>query len=263
MPLSLLCLLCILPQLIFAADAQIRIASLNIASRHDAEFLEAIRRDPDLRAADILLLQEVVDSPRDHVASKIGSALGLEAIFASAFQRNREYAEGLALLSRYPLLETENIPLPRTNLHIGTTPRIALVATLDTPLGRIRVINTHMDDRLNDASERHQLAPIWERAARFTGPFVIGGDFNTSNIWWVAHLFPIPGLQHQTTVLRKEMEKRGFTTPLGSGPATFHLPVLKLRLDWIYLRDLRAVGSGVTPIRFSDHNSVWVAVREP
>lgn len=46
----------------------------------------------------------------------------------------REYAEGLAVLGRLPLPETEMNPLPVTNLHIGTTPRIALAATVETPV---------------------------------------------------------------------------------------------------------------------------------
>ncbi len=237
-----------------------RIVSLNIAGKHGPEFLEAIRNQPCLRKADVLMLQEVVDNPRDHVANEIASALDLHGEFARAFQLNPEYAEGIAILSRYPLVQTVAIRLPVNDLHIGTTPRIALAATIESPIGRMRVVNTHLDDRINDTSERRQLLPIWENAGRFAGPCVIGGDFNTSNVWWGAHLFPVPGLQNQRAMVRHEMAKRGFTTPLGSGAATFHFPGLKL--DWIYLRGLSATGSGVTPIRFSDHNSVWVTVRE-
>ena len=244
----------------WAAQAEMRIVSLNIAMKHGSTFLEAIRNQPDLQKAGVLMLQEVVDSPRDHVANEIAAALDLHGEFAPAFQLNPEYTEGLAILSRYPLVKTYAIRLPLNDLHIGTTPRIALVATVESPIGRIRVINTHLDDRINETSERRQLAPIWESASRFAGPCVIGGDFNTSNVWWGAHLFPVPGLQNQRAMVRHEMAKRGFSTPLGSGAATFHFPGLKL--DWIYLRDLRAAGSGVTPIRFSDHNSVWVTVRE-
>lgn len=238
-----------------------RIASLNIAVRHGSEFLEEIRNQPDLRKAGVLLLQEVVDGPRDHVAGEIASALGLEFVFAPAFQLNPQYAEGLAILSRYPLGPANSIRLPRNNLHVGTTPRIALAATVESPVGRIRVINTHLDDRINNAPERRQLTPIWEDARRFIGPCVIGGDFNTGNIWWGFHLFPVPALQNQRAMVKREMAERGFTTPLGSGPATFHFPGLKL--DWIYLRDLSVAGSGVTRIRFSDHNAVWVTVRIP
>src|SRR5206468_1544477 len=107
--------------------------SLNIATKHGSKFLEAIRNEPDIRKADVLMLQEVVDSPRDHVANQIASALDLHGEFAQAFQLNREYAEGVAILSRYPLLQTETIRLPVNDLHIGTTPRVALVVTIESP----------------------------------------------------------------------------------------------------------------------------------
>jgi endonuclease/exonuclease/phosphatase family metal-dependent hydrolase len=243
------------------AQAEMRIASLNIAVKHGSRVIEEIKNQPDLRKTDILLLQEVVDGQGDHVAGEIASALGLDVVFAPAFQLNAQYAEGLAILSRYPPGPTETIRLPRNDLHIGTTPRIALAATVESPTGRMRVINTHLDDRINNASERRQLAPLWENARRFIGPCVIGGDFNTGNFLWGAHLFPVPGLQNQRAMVKNEMAERGFTTPLGSGPATFHL--LGLKLDWIYLRDLSVADSGVTPIRFSDHNAVWVTVRVP
>jgi endonuclease/exonuclease/phosphatase family metal-dependent hydrolase len=243
------------------AQAEMRITSLNIAKRHGPEILNGIENQPDLRNTDVLLLQEIVDSPRDHLAVKIASALGLKVVFAPAFQLDREYSEGLAILSRYPLGPTDLIPLPRINLHIGTTPRIALAATMESPAGRIRVINTHLDDRINNDPKRRQLAPIWEDARRFTGPCVIGGDFNTGNFWWSLHLFPVPGRQNQAAMLNHEMALHGFSTPLGSGPATFHL--FGLKLDWIYLRGMSAAESGVTPIRFSDHNAVWVMVRVP
>jgi endonuclease/exonuclease/phosphatase family metal-dependent hydrolase len=243
------------------AEAEVRITSLNIAGKHGSKVLEEIEHQPALRKADVLLLQEVVDSPRDHIASEIASALGLKVVFAPAFQLNPQYAEGLAILSRYPLGPTDVIRLPRINLHFGTTPRIALAAAMESPNGRLRVINTHLDDRINNAARRRQLAPIWEDARRFIGPCVIGGDFNTGDFWWSFHLLPVPGVQNQRAMLNHEMAEHGFTTPLGSGPATFHL--FGLKLDWIYLRGVSAADSGVTPIRFSDHNAVWVRVRVP
>jgi endonuclease/exonuclease/phosphatase family metal-dependent hydrolase len=256
-------LLCTLLLYSCTAQAEMRIASLNIAGKRGPKLLEEIRSQPDLRKADILLLQEVVDGSREHVADEIASALGFAVVFAPAFQLEPQYAEGLAILSRYPLGPAETIRLPRNDLHIGTTPRIALAATVEIPTGRLRVINTHLDDRINGALQRRQLEPIWEDARHFIGPCVIGGDFNTGNFLWGAHLFPAPGLQNQRAMVKQEMAKRGFTTPLGSGPATFHLPFFGLKLDWIYLRDLSVIGSGVTEIRFSDHNSVWVTIRVP
>ena len=66
-------------------------------------------------------------------------------------------------------------------------------------------------------------------------------------------------MQSLRGVVNRYMTRHGFSTPLGSGPGTLHF--LGLKLDWIYLRVLSAVDSGLTPISFSDHNCVWVTVR--
>jgi endonuclease/exonuclease/phosphatase family metal-dependent hydrolase len=243
------------------AHAQIRIASLNIAKKHGPKMLREIESQPDLGKADVLLLQEVVDGPLSHVASEIASALGMKVIFAPAFQLNKQYAEGLAILSRYPLGPANVTRLPRNNLHFHTRVRIAVATTVETPMGRMRVINTHLDNRINAAAKRRQLAPLWKETEAFNGPTLIGGDFNTGNFRWVAHLLPLPGLQSLRAAVNGEMNEHGFTTPLGSGPPTFHL--LRLKLDWIYLRGMTPAASGVSQIRFSDHNAVWVTVRVP
>ena len=78
---------------------------------------------------------------------------------------------------------------------------------------------------------------------------------------WISHLIPIPGLQCLRGMVTTEMEQRGFRTPSGRGPGTPHL--FWLKLDRIYLRGISASDSGVAPIHFSDHNSVWVLVRAP
>lgn len=235
-----------------------RIASLNIAKQYGPKLLKKIVEQPDLRRADVLLLQEVVDGAQYHIASEVASALGFQVLFAPAFQLNPQFKEGLAILSRYPLRDSQIIHMPVNDLHFHTRIRIGLAATVESPAGPVRIVDTHLDDRINNAAKRQQLAPIWPDATRFTGPCVIGGDFNVGNFWWISHLLPIPGLQSQRAMLSQEMATHGFTTPLGSGPATFHL--FGLKLDWIYLRGINANGSGVTPIDFSDHNSVWVSI---
>lgn len=61
-----------------AIQAQVCIASLNIAKKHGPGFLDAIRNQPDTRNTDVVLLQEAV---------------------------YRKYAERLAIPSRYPLAD--------------------------------------------------------------------------------------------------------------------------------------------------------------
>jgi endonuclease/exonuclease/phosphatase family metal-dependent hydrolase len=232
-----------------------RIASLNIAKKYGPQLVEEIARQPDLGAADILLLQEVVDGPSFHVAAEVAKALGLNVVFQPAFRLNAQFEEGIAILSRYPLGAPTVVPLPHNKLHFHTRIRIVLATTAESPSGPLRIVTTHLDNRINAPEKRAQIAGIWKATDGTTGPCIIGGDFNTGNFYWISHLLPIPGVQSLRHTLNAEMERQGFRTPLGSGPGTLHF--MGLKLDWIYLRGLSARGSGVTPIPFSDHNSVW------
>jgi len=239
--------------------AEMRIASLNIEKKYGPNELEKIGAQPDLRKADVLLLQEVVDGSQSHMASEIGAKLGLNAVFEPAFQLNAEFQEGLAILSRYPIGPAAVAPLASNKLHFHTRKRIVMAVTAQGPDGPVRIVNTHLDNRINRGAKREQLREIQQFLAGYDGPCILGGDFNSANFFWISHLVPIPGVQSLRAVTNQEMEPHGFTTPLGSGPGTEHF--LGLKLDWIYLRGLTAQESGVTPITFSDHNSVWVTIR--
>jgi len=233
-----------------------RIASLNIAKRYGVGALAEMTRQPDLRKADVLLLQEVVDGANGHMAADLATALGFHFVFAPAFQLDPNFVEGLAILSRYPLRDRSVLDLPHNQLLWHTRIRIALAATAATPWGPMRIINTHLDNRINANEKRLQLEILFKESGRAGGPCVIGGDFNNANFYWISGTVPIPGSQDLREMVDQEMQRHGFRTPLGSGPGSLHF--LGLKLDWIYLRGLRALGSGVTPISFSDHNSVWV-----
>lgn len=240
-----------------ACRAEMRIASLNLDKNHGPKLVTQIANEPDLRAADILLLQEIVDGPESHVAMEIAAALGMHEVFAPAFRLNRQFEEGLAILSRYPLGEKSVTGLPHNGVHFHTRIRIVLAATADTPLGSVRIVNTHLDNRINAGPKRRQLDLVWEAADKYPGACVIGGDFNSANFFWISHLLPLPGAQSLNRLVREGMARHGFTTPLGKA-GTLHF--MGLKLDWIYLRRLSAKSSGVTPVFFSDHNSVWVKI---
>jgi endonuclease/exonuclease/phosphatase family metal-dependent hydrolase len=163
----------------------------------------AIASEPDVWAADILLLQEVVDGPQSHGASEVAAALGMHEVFAPAFRLNGQFEEGLAILSRYPLAEKAVTRLPNNRLHFHTRIRIVLAATAQSPSGPLRVVNTHLDNRINAAAKRRQLDGVWETADQYTGACIVGGDFNTANFFWISHLLPVPGVQSLNGLLRK------------------------------------------------------------
>lgn len=239
-----------------AVAGQIRIASLNMAKQYGPRVLAEIGAQQDLRKADVLLLQEVVDGSQSHMASEIGTAPGLSTVFEPAFQLNRQFMEGLAILSRYSVGPATVASPAHNNLHFHTRKRIVMAATVKSPAGPVRIVNTHLDNRINRDAKREQLREIQQFLSGYDGPRIPGGDFNSANFFRISHLLPIPGVQSLRAATNQEMEPQGFTTPLGSGPGTEHF--LGLKLDWIYLRGLTARESGVTPITFSDHNSVWV-----
>jgi endonuclease/exonuclease/phosphatase family metal-dependent hydrolase len=239
-------------------SAQLRIASLNIAKKSGPELIENLSTQPELRKADIILLQEVIDTPRSHVAQEAARAIGMQVAFAPAFDLRPGVQEGLAILSRYPLSSQTVLSLARNRLHFKNRIRIALAVTVQTPAGAVRVIDVHLDNRINSDRKREQLADLWPEADRTKSPVIIGGDFNTGNFHWVSHVVPIPEADHQLDAVLSEMRVHGFETTLGGGPATYHIP--GQRLDWIFSRGLAPGESGVTPIRFSDHNSVWMLV---
>lgn len=246
---------------IAAASAQVRVSSLNLDKHYGPELVAKIRNNPDLKRADIILLQEVVDGPTSHVPAEIAESLGFHVVFAPAFQLNEKFHEGLAILSRYTLSSQTVIPLSHNSLHFHTRVRIALVALAELPTGPIRVVNVHLDNRINAKEKRKQLEELWLSTGSPAEPCIIGGDFNSANIGWISHVVPIPGVQSLRALVDDEMKERGFNTPLGSGPGTLHF--MGLKLDWIYLRGLRPESSGVTSIDFSDHNSVWVSFLAP
>jgi endonuclease/exonuclease/phosphatase family metal-dependent hydrolase len=242
------------------APPPLRIASLNLDKKSGPELITELATQPDLRKADILLLQEVVDSPRFHVAQQAAKALNLRYVFAKAFTLEGDADEGLAILSRYPLGSHRVVPLERNALHFKNRIRIALIAEISLPWGRTQVICIHQDNRINQEEKIRQLDGVWA-AISSSAPAILGGDFNTGDFYWISHIIPIPQAQHQREAVIEDARKHGFITRLGSGPATYHIP--GQRIDWIFVRALRPVDSGVTPIRFSDHNSVWMTVARP
>jgi endonuclease/exonuclease/phosphatase family metal-dependent hydrolase len=247
--------------LLFAAPAwaAVRVASLNIAKESGPALIEKMRTQPDLRKADIILLQEVVDFEGGHVAREAGKALGMQVEFRPAFDLRPGVKEGLAILSKFPLSDPVVLQLERNRLHFKNRIRIALAVTARTPLGPVRVIDVHLDNRINSDRKRSQMAGLWPEVDQASMPVILGGDFNSGNFYWVSHVVPIPEADHQRTAVVEEMRKHGFTTTMGHAGATYHIPFQVI--DWIFVKGLTAGESGITPIGFSDHNSVWLEVR--
>jgi endonuclease/exonuclease/phosphatase family metal-dependent hydrolase len=151
------------------------------------ERLTLVRRELAGLAPDVVALQEAsITGAHGHVAARLATALGLHWAHASATRRVSRIAaidrlivwamnfeEGPAVLSRWPIVETEIIDLPRCARFYD--PRVVLRAAVDTPRGRMQVFSTHL------ARDPCQVDRLVEVVRAHTGPLpaLLLGDFNT------------------------------------------------------------------------------------
>lgn len=240
-------------------DRSFSTVSLNVAKESDPrQIVDAIRNAPRLRDSDLYLFQEVRHE-KGHlsVAEQAAQQLGYSVAFAPAAKD--VYDQGLAVISRYPLCDIKVKSLKACDLRFRSRTRFALAATVQTPWGDLRAWNVHLDTRINPGERLDQLQPVLDDAASHVGPRVIGGDFNTNDLYWFGNVVPLPlGAAHCTAV-RGAMLKNGFETPFSSGLSTFK--TFGRQLDWIYLNGLHTVASSVEPAPFSDHHAIWVHAR--
>ncbi len=137
---------------------------------------------------DIVLLQEALLSAdgRFDTARELGNALGVEyTSFAVREKPRRVEGETVlswsspAVLTRWPLLATRPLPLP---WHTADGERVALGALIDSPAGRLRVVNAHLTHLPAEGLRQQQLDVI-RRSPWLAEPAalrLLGGDLNAS-----------------------------------------------------------------------------------
>jgi endonuclease/exonuclease/phosphatase family metal-dependent hydrolase len=239
-----------------ATQPSLSVVTLNMEKRKDPDrILREWRAHPDIWDSDIILMQEVAHyaDARASIAQSLANEMGRYVTSAPSIAGRN--IDGLAIMSRYPLSDVEVEQLDHHSMVFHTRNRIMIAATVNAPLGPLRVYNVHLDSRINAQARLRQIAPIIKEAGQWDGPRLIGGDFNTNYFRWVGNVVPI-GFSSQASVIERAMLAEGFKTPLvKSGPTHddfgFHL-------DWIYTRDLETFGTAIEPMKFSDHHAVLV-----
>jgi len=242
-----------------ASHAALSVTTLNMAKERNPErILTEWRSHPAIWNSDIILLQEVAQPAGDRPSIATTLAKDMKCfVVTSAPGASKRDTDGLAILSRFPLTDFEVKELQHNQMVFHTRNRVMMAATVQSPLGPVRVYNVHLDSRINARERLKQIAPVISEAAQWDGPRLIGGDFNTNYILWTGNVLPI-GVSFQGHAIEKAMMANGFTTPLaGSGPTS---DFLHLRLDWFYTRDVRVVETAIEPIKFSDHHAVRMTV---
>jgi len=163
------------------AEDTIRVMAYNIHhgegmdSVLDLERIAAVIRSVD---ADLVALQEIdsvtTRTGRVDQAVELGMLTGLEPVFGR-FMPYREGAYGMALLSRWPIAEVENVRLPD-----GEEPRSALSARVTSPTtGRpLRFVGIHF--YRTEEERLRQAMGLAEHLADDTIPGILAGDFNST-----------------------------------------------------------------------------------
>lgn len=126
---------------------------------------------------DIVGLQEV-----DHLAKRsnevdqakvLGEQTGMQSAFGS-FMDFQGGKYGLAILSRHPIVSSEEIRLPD-----GNEPRVALACRIRLPSGKhITAVNLHFDWVGDDQFRFAQAEKLSEYLSSLDTPWLLLGDFN-------------------------------------------------------------------------------------
>jgi endonuclease/exonuclease/phosphatase family metal-dependent hydrolase len=227
----------------------------------------AFLNDPALQQGSVLLFEEIESHPADgrSQASRLASALGMSYAYAPAWAYSDGATHGLAVLSRWPILEAEVLDLPYFDLVFGSERRIALRVTVAVSQRTARVVAIHLDTRINPNDRLEQLLPAVELTE---GPCILGGDFNSNPYAWAGRVIPMLPAQAAAPIdvagaIDQVMQSRGFSAPTAESGDTSNT-FANARLDSIYLRGYVSSGFAVVrEVTVSDHFPVWVDVIWP
>lgn len=218
----------------------LRIVSFNIEyARETRRAIRIIRSSPELRNADVVLLQEMTAPATKMVAD----SLGMHYVYYPAiYNRIVRHDFGNAILSRWPIVEDAKLILPSRSRY-ARTQRIATAATIQVGSTSVRVYSTHFGTPADLGWDGRvaQLRSILGDAARFS-QVIVGGDMNSADIGRVARE---SGYLWPTDTIRK-------SNAYG-------------RLDHFFLRGVSLAGATATgthdvPATISDHSPIWIRV---
>jgi endonuclease/exonuclease/phosphatase family metal-dependent hydrolase len=237
-------------------NGEIKIVSYNIRWRGGddlRELIRLLRDDREIGQAAIIGLQEVDRNKKRtgnvNTVRLMAEELGYHYAWAAPPSLDDEEENtGVAILSAYPLSDAQRIVLPhpgpggRRRAAVGVTARIGETS--------LRVYSVHAETRTSNERRLEQFKAVLDDLSRYTKVerAVVLGDFNT-----------ITGKDVRAT---SELFKGArFQTPFSDDTATWRTFVLKLKLDWLWLRNLSVTGYGIDKqVELSDHWPLWVKV---
>ena len=236
---------------------EIKVVSYNIRYRAGEELerlIKLLRSDPEIGGASIIGLQEVDRNRKRtgnvNTARQLADALGMHYAWAAPpSAEGGEEETGGAVLSPYPLRDVTRLLLPHEGP--GSRRRVALGATVRVGEADVRAYSVHAETRMPlEKKIVHWRAVIEDLAQHKTvAHAVVLGDFNT-----------IKG--KDVKAARRLFSEAGFETPFPDDRSTWKTFVVKLKLDWLWLRGMKPVSFGIDrEVKFSDHWPLWATVK--
>lgn len=207
--------------------------------------------------ADVILLQEVEKAqpgggqvqPPPNFTCLQKALSGYHSVFAYPPEDERElpFGIGLAIFSKYPILDTKTVTLPGAPIAFefegektSPTDRVLLSARIEIEGKCVQVLNTHLQAYFminasgDDYPEQRDIA--LEEALGVDGPMIMAGDFNC-----------VPGEK-----LLNFYEKAGLRTMQQDTVTWKRMPYV---LDHIFFNDqLTLKGGTVDEVVASDHH---------
>lgn len=164
-----------------AVTTDLSVVSFNIKSARAGDGSLQLERLATTLAAwkpDLVLLQEVDKgrpiSGRVDMPAFLGQRLGYYSAFAVNVLRPGNSQYGTAILSRFPILRSENTLLP---VRSGEQQRGLLHAVVDVKGVQLSAYVTHLQ-HTSEAARMRQIATIRDVVAADELPTIVGGDFN-------------------------------------------------------------------------------------
>jgi endonuclease/exonuclease/phosphatase family metal-dependent hydrolase len=223
----------------------------NAVRRLDADLLglqEVDRNQPRSQHADLTAVAaEAMDAPHHLFVAALSGTPGATWSAATGDEQPDSAAYGIAFLSRYEVLGWRVVRLPAAPVPVPhrfhgrvlpdwvrDEPRVAVVADVDTPRGRMDLVTTHLS--FLSPWNRVQLRRLCRGLEPRTRPVVLMGDLNMG-----------PGAARRVTGM----------TPLAGG-RTFPAGAPTMQIDHILATPgLRATHGGPLALPLSDHRALY------
>jgi endonuclease/exonuclease/phosphatase family metal-dependent hydrolase len=233
-----------------ASADSIRVVTYNIQlGLRIPEAIADLTASPELRGADILLLQELDPAGADSLARSLGYSYVYYPVSIHA-KHGKDF--GNAVLSKWPIRRYWKVILPHGD-PVRDARRMATAAEIEIGGRSVAVYSAHTALPWLAAEERSaQLDSLARWAARAPDCVIVGGDFNTETSRAVARLEEI--------LAGADLNRA--TAGIGSTRRADLPGLLDLELDHIFVKGFRVTARGkVETAAASDHLPVWVTLR--